>query len=81
MDGFRYAGWVLVDMRLAIALAVFAAAIAIMVVAIWFRGRRWDEHVVGFFAVFLLTLLVTLVLTNTLGTFPALRFETFFPVQ
>ncbi|MEY3013314.1 MAG: hypothetical protein RIT45_2049 [Pseudomonadota bacterium] len=75
---FRYAGWLLVDVRLLAASGVFSAAVAVIVLAVWFRGRRWDEHVVGFFAVFLLCLSATLLLTNAVASYPAIRLETFF---
>lgn len=81
MTSFRYAGWLLVDVRLAAAVLVFAAAVAVAVVALFYRGRRWDEHVVGFAAAFVLALVTTVLVTNAIGSFPALRVETFFPVQ
>jgi len=79
-EGYRFAGWFLVDVRLGIALAVFSLAAAILVLALYFKGRRWDEYVVGFFAVFCLALVGSMVLTNVLGAYPALRIETIFPV-
>ncbi len=79
-EGYRFAGWFLVDVRLAAALAVFSLAAAILVLALYFKGRRWDEYVVGFFAVFCLALVGSMVLTNVLAAFPALRIETIFPV-
>ncbi len=78
---FRYAGWILVDVRLVAALAVFCASVAVIVLAVFFRGRRWDEYVVGFVAVFCLAMMTTLLITNAIGSFPALRLETFFPVH
>lgn len=75
---FRYAGWLLVDLRLLGASVVFSAAVAVIVLAIWFRGRRWDEYVVGFFAVFLLCWCAALLLTNAVASYPAIRLETFF---
>lgn len=75
---FRYAGWLLVDLRLLGASLVFSAAVAVIVLAVWFRQRRWDEHVVGFFAVFLLCLAATLLITNAVASYPAVRLETFF---
>ena len=81
MNAARYAGWILVDARLATATLVFSVAIAVVVVAVFFRGRRWDEHIVGFFAVFLLTLCAMLILTNAIASFPAVQVETFFRAQ
>lgn len=78
--GLRYAGWFMLDVRLATALVTFSAALAVLVLALWFKGRRWDEYVVGFCAVFVLAFVSTLLLTNAVGAFPALSVETMFPV-
>ena len=78
--GFRYAGWFLLDVRLVSSSALFSAALAILVLALWFRGRRWDEYVVGFIAVFSLSLLSVVLLTNGVAHYPALRIESIFPV-
>ncbi len=80
-QGFRYAGWLLLDLRLTGALTLFSAALAVLVLSLWFRGRRWDEYVVGFVAVFSLSLIGGVVLTNAIGHFPALSVESFFPVR
>ena len=79
-QAYRFAGWFLIDVRLAVVLSVFSAALSVLVLALFFKGRRWDEYVVGFIALFCLTLLGTAFLTNWLSIFPALRVETFFPV-
>lgn len=79
-EGYRFAGWFLVDVRLAVALGLFSAALAVLVVALYFKGRRWDEYVVGFVAVFSLALVGTVLVTNALAAFPALSIETIFPV-
>lgn len=79
-DSFRYAGWFTVDLRMLATLVVFSAAAAVLILALHFKGRRWDEYVVGFLAVFALALGGSVLLTNVLGVFPALRLETLFPV-
>lgn len=79
-DSYRFAGWFTVDLRMLATLVVFSSAAAVLVLALHFKGRRWDEYVVGFLAIFTLALLGSVVLTNLLGVFPALRFETLFPV-
>lgn len=79
-EGYRFAGWFLVDIRLGAALTVFSAAFAALALALYFKDRRWDEYVVGFFALFCLALVGSVVLTNLLAAFPALRIETLFPV-
>ncbi len=79
-QGYRYAGWFTLDVRLCATACVFSIALAVLVLALGFRGRRWDEYVVGFLAVFSLGFAAALIATNTLAGFPALRIETFFPV-
>ena len=78
--GYRYAGWFMIDARLAVALLLFSAATGVLVLALFFKGRRWDEYVVGFCAVFAVSLLVSLLLTNAIAGFPALSVETIIPV-
>lgn len=79
-ESFRYAGWFTVDLRLLGTLLVFSTALAVLILALRFQGRRWDEHVVGFFAVFGLALVGSVLLTNLVGAFPAFRIESVFPV-
>ena len=79
-DRFRFAGWFTLDVRMLLTVLVFSAAVAVLFLALRYKGRRWDEHVVGFFAVFGVSLLLTVVLTNWLAGNPALRIETLFPV-
>lgn len=78
-SSFRYAGWFTLDLRLLLTLLTFSAAVAVLIVALRFRGRRWDQYVSGFFAIFCLSLLASLLLTNFLAAYPAIRVETFFP--
>ncbi len=79
-DGLRYAGYFALDVRLLATCVVFALAVATLAVALRLRGRRWDEHVVAFLAVFSVSFLLTLGLTNLLAAYPALRIESLFPV-
>lgn len=76
----RFAGWFTLDVRVVAILLVFAAAVATLVVALRLRGRRWDEYVVMFLAVFALALVAATLTTNWLAPMPALRIETVFPV-
>lgn len=79
-DRFRYAGWFTLDIRVIVTLVVFAAAVALLALAVKYWGKRWEEQVLGFSAVFVVALAVAVVLTNLLGAFPAVRIETFFLV-
>lgn len=77
---FRFAGWFTLDVRMVAALLVFSAALAVLVLAVRYKGRRWDEHVVGFLAVFSVCFAVSLGVTNWIAANPALRVETLFAV-
>lgn len=77
---YRFAGWFTLDVRLLLALVVFAGALAVLVLALKFQKRRWDEWVVGFLAIFAVAFLVGLLATNAIATNPALKLETVFAV-
>lgn len=77
---FRFAGWFTLDVRVAAACALVAVAVATLYVVLRLRGRRWEDHVVAFFAVFGLVLAATWAATHAIGSNPAFRIETFFPV-
>ncbi len=79
-QGYRYAGWFMLDVRLAGSLLLLCASVAVLVVALWFRDRSWHELVTGFVAIFSVSLAATLVLTSLIASFPALTVETFFPI-
>ncbi|GEM_PF-2973688 len=70
----------MLDVRLAATLVVISVALGVLVLALWFKGRRWDEYVVGFIAVFGISLLVGVLVTNAIAAYPALSVETIFPV-
>lgn len=76
----RFAGWFTLDVRMLLTVLVFSTAVATLFLALRYKGKRWDEQIVGFFAAFALCLTATWVLTNLLAANPALRIETFFPV-
>ena len=80
-DHDRLAGWVSLDLRMLSILLIFSSAVAILVLALHFKGRRWDEYVVGFAAVFCIALISSLILTNVLAVFPAFRVESLFAVR
>lgn len=79
-DDYRLAGWFTLDLRMLAVLAVFAVAVAVLVVALHLRDRRWHEYLSVGAAVFLLTLALALWVTQAIGVFPAVRVETVFAV-
>lgn len=77
---YRMAGWFTLDLRILATLLLFAAALAVLVLALRLKDRRWEEYVVSFLAVFALGFLTALALTHWVGSHPALRIETMFPI-
>lgn len=77
---YRLAGWFTLDLRVLATLLVFAAALSVLVLALRLKDRRWEEYVVSFLAIFSLGFLAALALTHWVGTHPALRIETIFPI-
>lgn len=77
---YRFAGWFTLDVRLLATLVVFAAALAVLVMALRLKDRRWEEYVVSFMALFTLGFFAALALTNWVASNPALRIETIFAI-
>ena len=77
---YRLAGWFTLDLRVLATLLVFAAALAVLILALRLKDRRWEEYVVSFLAIFSVGFLAALTLTHWVGTHPALRIETIFPI-
>ena len=77
---FHYAGWITLDLRALGTMLVFAASLAVVVLALWGKERRWDEHVIGFLAVFALSLASVWLVTFAAGAPTPLHVETMFPV-
>lgn len=79
-DTYRLAGWFTLDLRLLATLLLFAAALAVLILALRLKDRRWEEYVVSFLAIFSLGFLAALALTQWVGSHPALGIETIFPI-
>ena len=77
---YHYAGWFTLDVRVLGTMMLFAASLGVLVLALWGKGRRWDEHVVGFLAVFALSLASVWLVTNAAGAPTPIHIETMFPV-
>ncbi len=77
---FHYAGWFSLDVRVLATMALFATSLAVFVLALWGKQRRWEEHVVGFLAVFLLGFGAVWFVTDAAGAPTPIRLETVFPV-
>ncbi len=76
----HYAGWFSLDIRVLATMLLFAVALAVLVLALWGRNRRWDEHVVGFLAVFAIGFCGVWFVTDAAGAPTPIRLETVFPV-
>jgi hypothetical protein len=79
-DDYRLAGWVTLDLRMLAVLVAFSLAVAVLVVALHLRDRRWYDYLSAGTAVFVLMLALALWATQAIGVFPALRVETLFSV-
>ena len=77
---FHYAGWFTLDVRVLATMALFAASLAVLTLALWGKNRRWDEHVVGFLAVFALGFGAVWFVTDAAGAPVPIHIETVFPV-
>lgn len=77
---YRFAGWFTLDVRLLATIAVFATALAVLVMAVRLKDRRWEEQLVTFMALFTMVFFAALALTNWVAGHPALRIETLFAI-
>ncbi len=77
---FHYAGWFSLDVRVLATMALFAAALAVLSLALWGKQRRWDEHLVGFLAIFVVGFCAVWFVTDAAGAPTPIRVETLFPV-
>lgn len=78
-EGWRYAGWIALDLRLLIFVGVVAALIAVGTSALFVRSGRWRDHLSVFFLAFLTALVVLTLIFNGLASHPVLVVERLFP--
>lgn len=78
-EGWRYAGWIALDLRLLIFVGVVAALVGVGTAALFVRSGRWRDHLSVFFLVFLLGLFLLTMLFNGLASHPVLVVERLFP--
>jgi len=75
---YRYAGWFVVDARLAGLVAFIALCVSVLVLALLFRGRRWHEYVAGFITIYAGVVLLFVGFCNYVLRFPVFVVESFF---
>jgi hypothetical protein len=79
MSGDRYAGWFAVDIRLLIFVVLISAFMALGVVALTMRGKRWYEYLSAYVGIFVALLTMTVVVFNQLASYPVFVIKEFFP--
>jgi uncharacterized membrane protein YoaK (UPF0700 family) len=79
MKEYHYAGWIVFDLKLLVFITVLCLLLSVAVISIFFRERKWHEHLTFFFAVFIIAFAVSVVIFNTLAHYPVFRIETIFP--
>jgi hypothetical protein len=78
-DGWRYAGWVAVDVRLLLFVAAISVLIAIGASALWIRSGRWFEFVAAFLLVLCVSFAGLVAIFNSIASYPVIVVERFFP--
>jgi uncharacterized membrane protein len=78
-DGWRYAGWIALDLRLLIFVGVVAALVAVGTSALFVRSGRWRDHFSVFFFSFPLALVLLTLLFNGFASHPVVVVERLFP--
>lgn len=76
-----YAGWIVVDVRLLVFLALLAVGIALLLLGLLVRRRAWHEYVTLFVAISSVILVVGLLLLQTVLNYPVVVERDFFPLR
>jgi len=78
-EGWRYAGWIAVDLRLLLFVTAVSALVAVGVAALVVRSGRARELVATFIIAFTATLILTILLFNGIASHPVFVIESLFP--
>lgn len=81
MFGGVYGGWILVDVRLLIFLALLSAGVSTLLLALLVRRRVWHEYVSLFTATTTVLFLMGLLLLQTVLDYPVVVARDFFPIR
>ncbi|MFT5430088.1 MAG: hypothetical protein ACI9OJ_000761 [Myxococcota bacterium] len=78
MSQHHYAAWVVLDLRLMIFVILISLFMTLGIVALFFRGRRWHEYATASFSLFIVILIVTIVVFNSIAAYPVFLVEDIF---
>jgi hypothetical protein len=76
-----YAGWIVVDVRLLVFLALLCTGVTLLLLALLVRRRPWHEYVTLFVAVSSILFLVSFAMLQTVLDYPVLVERDFFPLN
>ncbi len=78
MSSYTYAGWFVIDARLFIFVLLICFFMALGILALTFKGKRWHEYVTAFIGTFLVLLVVTVLVFNQVVGYPVFVIEEVF---
>lgn len=78
-EGWRYAGWIALDLRLLIFVAAVSGLIAVGSAALWVRSGRVRDYASVFFLTWLVGLVVLTFIFNGIASHPVFVVERLFP--
>jgi hypothetical protein len=76
-----FAGWLVVDVRLGLILAVFCTGVALLLLGLLVRRRAWHEYVSLFVAITTVLFSLGFLLLQTVLRYPVLVERDFFPLK
>ncbi|HOU53373.1 MAG TPA: hypothetical protein PLQ97_05535 [Myxococcota bacterium] len=76
-----YGGWIAIDVRALITLALLSVGIGLLLVGLFLRRRPWHQYLLTFLSLFVLVFLIGFVLLQTVFSFPVVVARDFFPLR
>ena len=78
MSEHHYAAWIVFDLRLLTFVTLISLFLAIGIVALLFKGKRWHDYVTAFVSIFVALLLLTILVFNGIAAYPVFLVEDVF---
>lgn len=75
---YHYAAWVVLDLRLLIFVLLIGLFLTSGLLAVLYRGRRWQDYVSMGTGVYILVLTTLIIVFNLVARYPIFRVESFF---
>jgi len=76
-----YAGWIVIDLRALLALALLSVGVSLLLLGLLVRRRAWHEYVTLFVALTSILLVAGFLLLQTVLHHPVLVERDFFPLR